>query len=155
MDDFAPPEHDGTGVDDVDLDEAPRPAVLVYLAAGFGVVSGLLGLFYGVQLLVFIRWYTAAGYGPYAIMAVSVGVIVSGALALRLRPAAAFAFAGLAGLQLLLAIGWTVYVLFIPLLTALGIFWPLACLPTLALAPFAIPPALQAASFRRRLLEDL
>lgn len=152
MDSFQAPDHH-VEAGNVDEDEIPRPGILAWIAAISGVGSGLFGAVYALQLVLFIYFRSSAGYVPYLQFALCGGVLVTAAMATRLRPAVAFAFAGLSAAQLLLALVWTIYLFLQPIVTALGLLWPVMALVTAVLAPAVVPPALKAASYRRRLLD--
>jgi len=156
MQDFSAPRTDSARHVDVDDEAPPRAGVLVILAVIAGVLAGMFGLADAIQLYLLVTFYTWwMGYLPFFFAALATGVLVTAGLSLRLKAWAALAFAGLAGLQVLVTIAWQIYAATQTLFDPMGIIWLVLALPAAALAPLTVPPALAATTYRKRLMEGL
>lgn len=148
-DPFAPPASP-TEADDT----PPRAGAVVIAAAIALMIAGMLAAAYALQLLMFIRWYGPAWIVPVLFGGLGLAQVVVAALVVRgaAVPTGIGAVTGL--LQLLLALGWTIYAIFLTIFSPLGLCWLLACLPPLVLLPAALPRAIRITTARRRLYRD-
>jgi hypothetical protein len=135
-------------------DAPPRAGAVVILAAIALMIAGLLAAAYALQLLTFIRWYGPGWIGPVVFGALGLGQVVVAALVVRGAAVPTGVGAVSAALQLVLALGWTVYALYLTIFSPLGLCWLLTCLPPLVLLPAALPRAIRITTARRRLYRD-
>lgn len=154
-DPFAGPATAADSATDVDEEHVPKPSIWMYLAVASSLISGLLGLTYALQMMVFIRFYDFGWVGPWVFGAVALAVLILGAAILRARTALAYALAAATVFNLLLAVAWHVYAAIYTLFSPLGILWLLAAVPAVPLAVVAIGRVASIHSFRKKLLEGL
>ena len=149
-DPFQSPETAASGEDEVDPALAV-PGLLVKIAALVQGVTGIFVAMSGVQLVAFFHLDTWVQF--LALMLVLVGgtTAVLAAFTGQGRDWAAGLSVLLMGLQVLLAVGWCLYALYIGLLSVLAIMGAALTLLAAPLALAAVPGAMKASAARRQL----
>lgn len=145
---------DAPAIDPATDEAPPRPGPILVGAAVLVFFAGVMGSAYALQLLVFIRWYDWGGslplcFGGLGLVQILLAAFVARGAAL---PTAGALALGL--LQLLLAVGWTGYAIYLTLFSPLGLCWLLTCVPPLLLLPVALPRAWAISTARRKLYRD-
>lgn len=130
------------------------PGPLLLIAAIVLGAAGLVGAAYGLQLLVFIRWSAFIWLLPVGFVLIGLGQVVAAAFVSRGSVVASGAGVALTLLQLLLALGWTVYSVWLTLFSPLGLCWLFTLVLPAVLVPIALPRALRISQARRALYKD-
>lgn len=130
---------------------AAKPGILVTVAGVAQIVAGSTTATAGLQLLVFVRFYSLLWLLPYVLIPLGLTQMALGAVASRGREWAAIAGTALCWITQVIALFWLFYSVSNSFFSLLTLVW--AGLNGLAalIAPFGIPGALAASRARRAL----
>ncbi len=145
---FEPPAEP---VPDADPEEAPRVSALVTLAGVVQIVAGACTAAVGLQLLVFVNFYSLLWLLPYVLLPLGLAHMALGALASRGQDWAAVAGAVLTWTLQVGALAWMIYSFAQGFFSLLTLVWFMVNGVASLVAPLGVPGALAVSRARRAL----
>lgn len=148
---YAPPQHNVAPPPEEDFDLANVNPTFPKVAAGFTLLSGVLGVLNAIQTLITVHIYSLWFVMPYVLIALGAGLVY---LAKNLFTARRWAAVGVLAIGAVLGLASTAWLYFAVthgFIALYAVWTPMGALVSVLLAAFSIPACDRATLARQRL----